>query len=71
MLPLAGEGKKSEWYVFMSQGPNLLSGTVGRQCLIRSVAMGEEDTPSTSPSDSVLCLMRIAHARFLSDTTRG
>ena len=24
----------------------------------------------TSPSDSVLCLMRIAHARFLSDTTR-
>ena len=40
---------------------------VARQCLIRSVTM-ESNKTLTSPSESVLCLMRISHAGFLPDT---
>ena len=51
-----------------SQGPDLLTGTVARQRLIQSVAMGTETLLSPT-LDSVLCLRRIAHSRFLADTT--
>ena len=41
--------------------------SVVRQRLIRSVCCTSRET-LTSPSDIVLCLMRVAHVRFLSDT---
>ena len=49
-------------------GRNPRSDTVVRQRDKTYSCYGNRQT-TTPPSDSVLCLMRIAHARFLSDTT--
>ena len=51
----------------LSEGPNPRLDTVARQRLILPVANGSGQI-LTSPSDSVVCLMRIARAGFLSDT---
>ena len=54
------------WSISVAYNPDPPSGTVLRQWDKTHSCFGSR---LTSTSDSVLCLMRIAHARFLSDTT--
>ena len=51
------------------EGPYPLLDSVDRPLGQTYSCYGSRQT-LTSPSDSVLCLMRIAHAKFPSDTTR-
>ena len=54
----------------MENGPNPPSGTVVEQWGNTDTCYGSRQT-LTSLSDSIFCLMRIARARFLSDTEHG
>ena len=51
-----------------SYGLDPLSGIVVWQCLIRSGAVGADTL--TTPSGSVVCLIRIAYTDFLSQSRR-